>query len=100
MARKAAKIPYPQSMFFSLFLVAVCWDSCGGVPLVYAEQAEVEKSEAALRFNCAQRMFRFVLVVVQKLTRRSLGAHANTLESIPFVLTTLVLRLNDPFYVS
>ena len=42
------------------------------VPLAYADKAEAEKSEAAFRFNCAQRKFWRVRVpvVVQELTRR------------------------------
>ncbi|KAF9786781.1 membrane-associated proteins in eicosanoid and glutathione metabolism [Thelephora terrestris] len=59
-ARKAAGIAYPQA---------------------YAEQAVAEKSEAAFRFNCAQR------------------AHSNTLEIIPYVITMgLIWGLKQPVY--
>ncbi|OAX44449.1 membrane-associated proteins in eicosanoid and glutathione metabolism [Rhizopogon vinicolor AM-OR11-026] len=48
-------------------------------PQMYAEKAEVEASEAALRFNCMQR------------------AHQNTLESVPLVfLSTVVAGLKYP----
>ncbi|KAJ8586543.1 membrane-associated proteins in eicosanoid and glutathione metabolism, partial [Rhizopogon salebrosus TDB-379] len=48
-------------------------------PQMYAEKAEVEGSEAALRFNCMQR------------------AHQNTLESIPLVfISTVVAGLKYP----
>lgn len=56
--RRAADIKYPQ---------------------MYAEKAEVEKSVAALKFNCMQR------------------AHQNTLESIPTVyLGTILTALQFP----
>ncbi|OJA16158.1 hypothetical protein AZE42_00020 [Rhizopogon vesiculosus] len=48
-------------------------------PQMYAEKAEAEGSEAALRFNCMQR------------------AHQNTLESVPLVfLSTVVAGLKYP----
>ncbi|KAF9654095.1 hypothetical protein BDM02DRAFT_1924 [Thelephora ganbajun] len=50
-------------------------------PQAYVEKAEAEKSEAAFRFNCAQR------------------AHANTLEIIPYIITTgLIWGLKQPLY--
>lgn len=67
-ARKAAKIQYPQSEYaysgVSLLEFTRLHD------LAYAEKAEVEKSEAALRFNCAQRELLDTHVFIQKLTHR------------------------------
>ncbi|THH28018.1 hypothetical protein EUX98_g6174 [Antrodiella citrinella] len=61
-ARKAAGIKYPQ---------------------LYAEKAEVEASEAARIFNCAQR------------------AHANTLEQLPMaVVATVVASAKYPTYAA
>lgn len=56
-ARRAAGIKYPQGGLF-LFSYGVLLELTRR-PLspAYAELAEVEKSEAAHRFNCAQRMF-------------------------------------------
>ncbi|PPQ71129.1 hypothetical protein CVT24_009865, partial [Panaeolus cyanescens] len=56
--RKAAGIKYPQ---------------------MYAEKAEADASQAAYRFNCAQR------------------AHQNTLENIPILyVTTLITAMRYP----
>lgn len=52
-ARKAAKIPYPQSE--RAFSFRIMLELTKRYDLAYAEKAEVEKSEAAFRFNCAQR---------------------------------------------
>lgn len=50
-----------------------------GYPQMYAEKAEVQGSQAALRFNCMQR------------------AHQNTLESAPMVfVSTVVAGLKYP----
>ncbi|KAH8100004.1 membrane-associated proteins in eicosanoid and glutathione metabolism [Cristinia sonorae] len=61
-ARKAAKIDYPQ---------------------LYAEKSEAAASEAALKFNCAQR------------------AHQNTLENLPMVLgSTVVAATRCPTFAA
>jgi hypothetical protein len=56
---------------------------------VYAEKAEVEKSEAALKFNCMQRAFLdFDIHCVKLMLLAMEGAHQNTLENIPMVYLT------------
>ena len=68
-ARKAAGIAYPQGGFPSCTLVSALGFTWS-ILLAYAEKAEVENSEAALRFNCAQRKLLFYLHVhVQEFTR-------------------------------
>ena len=55
-ARHAAGIAYPQGWPSSLGRdIRLLWNSHLRFPPAYAEKAEVEKSEAAYRFNCAQR---------------------------------------------
>lgn len=50
-------------------------------PQLYAEKSEMDKSRDALLFNCAQR------------------AHQNTLENMPFILsTTLLTSMSYPYY--
>jgi hypothetical protein len=86
--RKTAGIKYPQSKNLSvrtlctLYLLRLS-------PPVYAEKAEVEKSEAALKFNCMQRAFLDLDVDYIKLNLLPLkGAHQNTLENMPMVYLT------------
>ena len=59
---------------------------------MYAEKAEVEKSEAALRFNCAQRKFVLPPCTCPGVYTPSSGAHANTLENLPYIITMSVAR--------
>jgi hypothetical protein len=75
------------------------WIGFGGshrryTSLAYAEQAVAEKSEAAFRFNCAQRELLCLRVYLRQFTRHPLGAHSNTLEIIPYVITMSVFHLN------
>lgn len=65
------------------------WTHVATPSVAYAEKAEAEKSEAAFRFNCAQRKSLSIHVFVRA-DVPSLGAHANTLESIPYVITMSV----------
>jgi hypothetical protein len=53
----------------------------------YADKAEQEASTTALVFNCKQREVLFLALPLPFLTRNFTGAHQNTLEYIPVLLT-------------
>jgi hypothetical protein len=55
--------------------------------LAYAEKAEQEASSAAMVFNCKQREVLFLALLSPFLTRNFTGAHQNTLEFLPIIVT-------------
>ena len=56
----------------------------------YADKAEQEASKDAMVFNCTQREAWFLALSSFCLPqlRNSIGAHQNTLENVPVIVTT------------
>ena len=91
-ARKAAGIAYPQSGHSSLGRgICLLRNLRLRSPPVYAEKAEAEKSEAAHRFNCAQRESSVTWANFQRLrhqvrrTREHVGKHSAYSHIVSFV---------------
>ena len=86
-ARKAAQIAYPQGECFYYFNIS--WDLRGG-SLQHMLRKPKPKSQKPLTVSTARNVSFRVSTVCSEGDASSLGAHGNTLESTPYMITMSV----------